>query len=171
MNTTPASSPLEPRDNGPAKAWGAVEGGETHRRTAADAARPSAPKTDESPDDVLIIPGDRDQIAAKTAAISPENRPADPKMGPKALRLEVVGLWLVFLAVAVCVGIWVNVFAGAVTLVLGTVGLMFNPVVGAAEKRAEERTLVVEQQRQRDPNDVVVRTTSRRKEERMHRTP
>jgi hypothetical protein len=123
-----------------------------------------------SPDPKLIIPGDPDRIAVETARLSPENLPADPKSGPKALRLQILALWFLVLILAVCLGIWINVFAGVAALAIGTVGLMFNPVVGAAEQRAEEREVIARRHAERDPDEVVVRTTSKREERRMGRT-
>ena len=118
----------------------------------------------------VVIPGSRQQIEEETARISPEKRPADPKVGPKGLRLQVLFLWLAFLALAITLGLAVNVFVGIVTIVLGTIGLLFNPVVGATEKRAEEREIIADHHHQPEPGEVVVRTTSKRKERRFNRS-
>jgi hypothetical protein len=117
----------------------------------------------------VVIPGSRETIEEETTRISPEKRPADPKVGPKGLRLQVLFLWLAFLALAITLGLMVNIYVGVVTIALGTIGLLFNPVVGATEKRAEEREIIAEHHREPEPGEVVVRTTSRRKERRFNR--
>lgn len=120
--------------------------------------------------DVMIIEGNAEQIARETAAVSPENRPADPKMGPRALRLEVLAMWVVVLALALALGVFMNPLAGVAAFAIGTIGLMFNPVVGAANERATEREPIAEHHREAAEGEVTIRTTSRRKERRFNRT-
>lgn len=131
---------------------------------------PSRDPRDQGTDPNLVIPGDHERIATETARISPENRPADAKAGPRALRLEILALWGLVVLLSVGIGIWVNPFAGVAAFAIGTVGLMFNPVVGAAEKRAEERRVIARRHTDSEPGEVVVRTTSKREERRIGRT-
>jgi hypothetical protein len=137
--------------------------GETSRPTA------SAEGHEHDGSDVVIIEGNAEQIARETAAVSPENRPADPKMGPKALRLEVLALWGLVLVLSIALGVFMNPFAGIAAFAIGTIGVMFNPVVGAASKRAEEREPIAEHHRTTQEGEVTIRTTSRRKERRFNR--
>lgn len=130
--------------------------------------RQAAAKTTRKPevDESVVIPGDAEQIAQETADVSPEKRPGDPKTGPNGLRLEVlVGFFLV-VCFAIGLGLWVNVAAGVAAGVVGTLGLMVNPVVAAASQRANEREAVAEHHKRDDPDAVVIRTTSKRKERR-----
>lgn len=144
------------------------EPGESYREVSRGDAPSAAPSQEGG--ERLIIPGNRETIEEETTRISPEKRPADPKIGPKGLRLQVLFLWLVFIALAITLALTVNIFVGVVTFVLGTLGLLFNPVVGATEKRAEEREIVAEHHRQPEAGEVVVRTTSKRKERRFNRS-
>jgi hypothetical protein len=139
-------------------------------RTAATVGKVVGKVEKEVVDDGVVIAGDADEIAQETADVSPEGRPGDPKTGPAGLRLEVLLGFFVVVCIAVALGLFMNVLAGVLALVIGTLAILFNPVVGATTQRANEREAVAEHHKTDDPNTVVVRTTSKRQERRESRT-
>lgn len=146
-------------------------------KVAADAPSPAparrvvVEKTErrESHEESVTIPGDPEVIAEETAQVSPEGRPGDPKTSPKGLRLEVLFGYFIVVCFAAALGWWVNPVAGVLALVIGTLAILFNPVVGATSQRANEREAVADNHKTDEPGTVVVRTTSKRQERRESR--
>lgn len=94
-------------------------------------------------DATVVMPGSSEQIAAETAAVSPEGMPADPKAGPRGLRLELLVAVVAVSAISIGLGFWFGPAVGVVTFLIAGLFLLFNPVFGATMGRAKDRKEVL----------------------------
>lgn len=90
-----------------------------------------------------VIPGDETEIAEDTAELGPEGRPGDPKVGPRAIRAEILVGFVIVGLFAAGLAYWLGIIAGSLAFVLGMLALLLNPVVGAASQRAVDREEVL----------------------------
>ncbi|CAG1009184.1 hypothetical protein PHYC_03668 [Phycisphaerales bacterium] len=91
------------------------------------------------PEGVMVMPGSAQDAAAEIKEVSSEGSPADAKLGPRALRMILIGGWVVLAGVAVVVAFTVGWPVAVAMLAFGTLVFLFNPVVFAAVGRAKER--------------------------------
>lgn len=97
----------------------------------------------------LTMPGPNS--AEEIEAVSPEGKPADANTGPGSIWLMLVGAWVLLAIVAVVIGSTLSWAMAALMLVLGTLGMIFNPVVLASMSRAKERREVLHHHEQGHP--------------------
>lgn len=112
-------------------------GGDQHVHI--DRGAPSPPAPSLSP----TMPGSTEHAAQEIESVSPEGRPADAAAGPGALRgLMLVPIAIIFIA-ALASMYWIGWPGAIVAIVIGFLGLIANPVMGAANSRAGERAQVI----------------------------
>jgi hypothetical protein len=102
----------------------------------------------------LKMPATPERAARDIAAVGVEGRPADAAAGPGMLRLEMLGLLVGLAAISAAVGIWVNWGLGVVLLVVGVLGLLFNPVMGATAMRSKDRKVAADMEKGREPRSI-----------------
>ena len=73
----------------------------------------------------------------------------DAKDGPTLLRLEIVGLTVLLLGIALGVGVWFGWIYGAVIAGWAMLSLLFNPVVWATLSRAKDRSIAANMENRR----------------------
>ncbi len=98
-----------------------------------------------------LTASDREELATKIEAVSPEGRPADPEMGPKR-----IGMFLgAMVGVMVLIGVLVSILGsrplGAAIAIFGIMLLAVHPTVWAAILRAKERKDVNKEQAPGEP--------------------
>jgi hypothetical protein len=98
-------------------------------------------------DEPLKMPASAERAAKDISDVSVEGRPADAKAGPSMLRLEMLGMLAGIVLVSVGIGFWAGWGLGVAMLVVGTLALMFNPVLGATAYRAQDRKKAADQER------------------------
>ena len=105
--------------------------------------QPDAPGALPDPDpkatSQLDMPAPPEQAATDIARAGVEGRPADAKAGPGWLRLELLAIAAGLILVSAVVGMWLGWGVGLVMLVVGTLALVLNPVMGATAMRAKDR--------------------------------
>lgn len=80
-----------------------------------------------------------DEIAEETARVSPEGRPASPRLGYRGTFAMTVGVVIVALGVIGVVGYYVSPWLALAILIVGGLCLtIFNPVVWASMFRAKD---------------------------------
>ncbi|HMN41223.1 MAG TPA: hypothetical protein PKE29_10285 [Phycisphaerales bacterium] len=89
--------------------------------------------------DAKLSQADREQLAQKIEAVSPDGRPAHPQIGPRGIGKMLLLFALVVLIAGVVVGVWLSRPLGIAIAVVGAVLFVFNPTVWAAVGRARER--------------------------------
>lgn len=99
--------------------------------------------------DPLVMPGTRREAERDIAYVGPEGMPADAKDGPTMLRLELIGLTVLLLGIALGVGVWFGWVYGAVIAGWAMLSLMFNPVVWATLSRAKDRSIAADMEHER----------------------
>lgn len=99
--------------------------------------------------DPLVMPGTRREAERDIARVGPEGIPADAKDGPTLLRLEIVGLTVLLLGIALGVGVWFGWIYGAVIAGWAMLSLLLNPVVWATLARAKDRSIAADMERER----------------------
>lgn len=99
--------------------------------------------------DPLVMPGTRREAERDIANVGPEGVPGDAKDGPTLLRLEIVGLTVLLLGIALGVGVWFGWIYGAVIAGWAMLSLLFNPVVWATLSRAKDRSIAANMENQR----------------------
>ena len=103
------------------------------------------------------MPGDADEVARETAQVGVEGEPADPKVGPGAILLGLAGVFVLLVIVSLVLTWTVSSTTGVAVFAIGSLGLVFNPVVTAALMRARDKQDIVDEHRSED-----VRARSRR---------
>jgi hypothetical protein len=127
---------------------GARAGEVSDRDLPPHTARPALP---------LTIEGPKEQVGEEIAELSPEGKPADAKVGPGLLVMEIALAAVIFAAVAIGVGLWLGWPAGVVLFVIAMMGLAFNPAAIAAFLRMKERGKVANRHRPGEAPVKVVR--------------
>lgn len=85
---------------------------------------------------------DDEEFAREIGRVSPEGRPGGARLRSGQIRMILIGLFVVFLLAGAVVAWSVNLYVGGAIAVVGVLALVLNPVVVAAELRAEERARV-----------------------------
>jgi len=101
----------------------------------------SKPEVGKAP---MVMPGQPNAIAEEISHVGPEGRPADPKTGPKLLRLEIFGLFAIVLVFAGVMGAMMGWPAGLLSLAIGSFAFFFSPLFGATMARASDRQKVAD---------------------------
>lgn len=91
------------------------------------------------PEGVVVMPGTHKEAADEIKQVGAEGAPADAKLGPRALRMAMLGGWLVLAGVSVAAGLTLGWPVGFAMLAIGTLFFFFNPVMLATSVRAKER--------------------------------
>lgn len=117
--------------------------------TPASSARAQSPAAPQS-DAPLTMPASPERAARDIAAIGVEGRPADASSGPGMLRLEMLAMLAVIAVVALGVGFFSRSWVlGGALLVIGSLALFLNPVIGATAHRERDRREAADQERGR----------------------
>ena len=134
-------------------------GGPEHAPPPAETAEPegSDPSRFPAHPPPLVMPGDADEVARETAQVGVEGEPADPKVGPGAILLGLAGVFVLLVIVSLVLTWTVSSTTGVAVFAIGSLGLVFNPVVTAALMRARDKQDIVDEHRSED-----VRARSRR---------
>jgi hypothetical protein len=93
---------------------------------------------------VVVMPGTASTVSAQIHAVSPEGAPGDAKLGPRGVRMIMLAAGLVIIVAAMISSIWIGWIGAAVMVAFGVVAMLFNPVMGAAAGRANDRAEVLE---------------------------
>lgn len=96
----------------------------------------------------LAMPASPAVAADDISQIGVEGKPGDPESGPGLLRLEMIGLIVLFIAIAIGAGMWLGWATGAAVFAWLALAVVFNPVFLATMRRIKDRRLAVQKERQ-----------------------
>lgn len=108
----------------------------------------AAPSTAPDGDMPLTMPASPAVAAEDISAIGVEGKPGDPESGPGMLRLEVIGLGVLFIAIAIGAGVWLGWATGVAVFAWLALAVVFNPVLLATLRRIKDRRLAVRKERE-----------------------
>jgi hypothetical protein len=88
------------------------------------------------------VPGSPNTAAHTVSQVSPEGRPAsgDAKTGPTRMLSHMALAAGVVLVGSFLIGLWFGLVAGLASLAIGLAAIAFNPVLGAAAMRVQDRS-------------------------------
>lgn len=88
----------------------------------------------------VVMPGNAEESAEEIAQVSPERRPADARVGPAGVSWMIIGTFALLFAASLISAIWIGWAAAIAAFMIALMGLFFfNPVMGAASQRIEDR--------------------------------
>ena len=91
---------------------------------------------------VTVMPGNSTRNADEIQSVSPEGRPADPKVGPAGIRGIMVAMVVAVLAACSIATIWVGWYALPIAGFIIAI-ICINPALWAARDRAHDRRRVI----------------------------